>query len=79
MTVAFQLVLIESLRMPREGTEQRKLTAIMFTDMVGYGALARCNGALVLASPKENRQFSQLGFHRSQGDVINITHGLTQS
>jgi hypothetical protein len=28
---------------PDIGTEQRKLAAIMFTDMVGYSALAQCN------------------------------------
>ncbi len=27
--------------MSSEGTEQRKLAAIMFTDMVGYSALAQ--------------------------------------
>ena len=27
--------------MPKEGTEQRKLAAIMFTDMVGYSALGQ--------------------------------------
>jgi hypothetical protein len=30
------LALIQSDRMPSNGTEQRKLAAIMFTDMVGY-------------------------------------------
>ena len=32
--------------MPSEGTEHRKLAAIMFTDMVGYSALALINEAL---------------------------------
>ena len=33
--------------MPSENTEQRKLAAIMFTDMVGYSSLAqRCEASL---------------------------------
>jgi len=33
--------------MPSENTETRKLTAIMFTDMVGYSALAQGDQAFV--------------------------------
>ncbi len=33
---------------PAGNTEQRKLVAIMLTDMVGYGALAQCSDQLPL-------------------------------
>ncbi|MBI2928411.1 MAG: hypothetical protein HYY24_22305 [Verrucomicrobia bacterium] len=38
------------------GTEQRKLAAIMFTDMVGYSALAQRNQALALGLLEEHRR-----------------------
>jgi class 3 adenylate cyclase len=38
------------------GTEQRKLAAIMFTDMVGYRALAQRHQALAQELPEEHRR-----------------------
>ncbi|MEK7674611.1 MAG: hypothetical protein AAB676_02090 [Verrucomicrobiota bacterium] len=38
------------------GTEQRKLAAFKFTDMVGYGALAQRDEALALELLEEHRR-----------------------
>ena len=39
--------------MPDEGAEQRKLAAILFTDMMGYSALARPNEKLALEPQRD--------------------------
>ena len=44
--------------------EQRKLAAIMFTDMVGYSALSQGNAKLVLELLEENRQLLREIFPR---------------
>ena len=41
--------------MPLESTEQRKLAAIMFTDMVGYSGLAQGDEKLALELLEEHR------------------------
>lgn len=45
------------------GTEHRKLAAIMFTDMVGYSALAQQDEALALELLKEYRPLLRALFY----------------
>src|SRR5919204_2758928 len=56
--------------MPSENTEQRKLAAIMFTDMVGYSALAQRNDKLALELLEEHRALLREIFPRFHGAEI---------
>jgi adenylate cyclase len=56
--------------MPQDGTEHRKLAAIMFTDMVGYSGLAQRNEALALELLEEHRRLLRLVFRKHQGSEI---------
>src|SRR2546421_5647469 len=55
------------------GTEQRKLAAIMFTDMVGYSALAQRDEALALELLEEHRLLLRGLFPKHQGMEIKTT------
>src|SRR5437667_12878427 len=59
--------------MARNGTEQRKLDAIMFTDMGGYSALAQRNEALALQLLEEHRSLLRGLFPKHQGTEIKTT------
>ena len=55
------------------GTEQRKLAAIMFTDMVAYSALSQRNEALALELLEEHRGVLRGLFPKHQGTEIKTT------
>src|SRR6266513_554498 len=63
----------ENRAMPPEATEQRKLAAIMFTDMVGYSALSQRNEALALELLEEHRAALREFFPKYQGTEIKTT------
>ena len=57
-------------RMAFEGLEQRKLAAIMFTDMVGYSALAHRDEGLALELLDEHRALLRPAFLKHQGQEV---------
>ena len=59
--------------MPSENTEQRKLAAIMFTDMVGYSALSQRNEALALTLLHEHQQLLRPIFAQHGGREVKAT------
>jgi TolB-like protein/class 3 adenylate cyclase len=56
--------------MPTESTEERKLAAIMFTDMVGYSALAQHDDKVALELLEEHRRLLREIFPRFHGTEI---------
>src|SRR3982074_1423999 len=57
-------------QMAVEGFEQRKLAAIMFTDMVGYSALAQRDEGLALELLDEHRALLRPAFLKHQGQEV---------
>src|SRR5436305_6542771 len=56
--------------MPSSPTEERKLAAIMFTDMVGYSALAQRDDKVALELLEEHRRLLREIFPRFHGNEI---------
>jgi adenylate cyclase len=56
--------------MDPEGLEERKLAAIMFTDMVGYSALAQRDESLALELLEEHRALLRPAFLKHHGQEI---------
>jgi adenylate cyclase len=59
--------------MPSKNTEQRKLAAIMFTDMVGYSALSQRNEALALELLAESQRLLRTQFALFNGREVKTT------
>jgi TolB-like protein len=59
--------------MPEVVPEQRRLAAIMFTDMVGYSAIAQRNEALALDLLEEHRRLLREIFPKHQGLEVKTT------
>src|SRR3977135_1243042 len=57
-------------QMAIEGFEQRKLAAIMFTDMVGYSALAQRDEGLAVELLDEHRALLRPAFLKHQGQEV---------
>jgi class 3 adenylate cyclase len=57
-------------QMAIEGLEERKLAAIMFTDMVGYSALAQRDESLALELLDEHRALLRPAFLKHQGQEV---------
>jgi adenylate cyclase len=57
-------------QMAIEGFEQRRLAAIMFTDMVGYSALAQRDEGLALELLEEHRALLRPAFLKHQGQEV---------
>lgn len=56
--------------MPNDGNERRNLAAIMFTDMVGYSALAQRNEALAIELLEEMRRLLRFMFEQFHGQEV---------
>src|SRR5437762_14224168 len=59
--------------MPHVPTEQRKLAAIMFTDMVGYSALTQRHEVLALELLEEHRRLLRELFPKFNGREVETT------
>jgi adenylate cyclase len=68
-----QVLLVRLASVEPEGSEQRKLAAIMFTDMVGYSALTQRNEALALELLEEHRRVLRDLFPKFHGREVETT------